>query len=37
MESNRGVLTFKSVDEIQWCYESNEIFLSVLSHSQLFV
>ena len=27
------VLTFESVDEILWCYHSNEISFAVLSHS----
>ena len=31
MESNRGVVTFRSVDEIQWCYE-----LAVLSHGTIY-
>ena len=32
------VLTFESVDEILWCYHSNETSSAVLSHStQLFI
>ena len=29
------VLTFESVDEILWCYHSNETSLAVLSHDIL--
>ena len=31
------VLTFESVDEILWCYHSNESTLAVLSHQVLFI
>ena len=29
------ILTFESVDEILWCYHSNETSLAVLSHDIL--
>ena len=31
------VLTFESVDEIPWCYHSNETSLSELSHSAIYL
>ena len=30
------VLTFESMDEIQWCYHSNETSLVVLSHGAIY-
>ena len=30
------VLTFKSVDEILWCYHSNQTSLAGLSHSSIY-
>ena len=37
MGSNNGVLTFKSVDEIQQCYDSNETSSAVLSHGTIYL
>ena len=31
------VLTFESVDEILWCYHSNETSSAVLSHSTIYL
>ena len=31
------VLTFESVDEILWCYHSNETSLAVLSHDTIYL
>ena len=31
------VLTFESVDEIQWCYHSNETSSAVLSHGTIYL
>ena len=31
------VLTFESVDEILWCYHSNEISSAVLSHGTIYL
>ena len=31
------VLTFESVDEILWCYHSNEISSAVLSHGAIYI
>ena len=31
------VLTFKSVDEILWCYHSNETSSAVLSHGTIYL
>ena len=31
------VLTFESVDEILWCYHSNETFSAVLSHGTIYL
>ena len=31
------VLTFESVDEILWCYHSNESFSEVLSHGTIYL
>ena len=31
------VLTFESVDEILWCYHSNETSLAVLSHGTIYL
>ena len=30
------VLPFENVDEMPWCYHSNETFLAVLSHGTIF-
>ena len=30
------VLTFESVDEIPWCYHSNETYLAELLHNSIF-
>ena len=30
------VLPFEHVDEMPWCYHSNETFLAVLSHGTIF-
>ena len=31
------VLTFKSVDEILWCYHSNETSSALLSHGTIYL
>ena len=31
------VLAFESVDEILWCYHSNEISSAVLSHGTIYL
>ena len=31
------VLTFESVDEIPWCYHSNETYSAVLSHGTSYL
>ena len=31
------VVTFESVDEILWCYHSNETSSAVLSHSNIYL
>ena len=31
------VLTFESVDEILWCYHSNETSSAVLSHGTIYL
>ena len=35
-ESCKVVLPFENVDEMPWCYHSNETFLAVLSHGTIF-
>ena len=37
MESLKVVVTFESVDEILWCYHSNETFSAVLSHGTIYL
>ena len=37
MESCTVVLTFESVDEILWCYHSNETSSAVLSHGTIYL
>ena len=32
----RAVLTFESVDEILWCYHSNETSSAILSHGAIY-
>ena len=32
-----GVLTFEYVDEILWCYHSNEASSAVLSHGTIYL
>ena len=32
-----ATLTFKCVDEIQWCYHSNETSSAVLSHGTIYL
>ena len=35
MESDKGVLTFESVDEILWCGHSNKTSSAILSHDTI--
>ena len=37
MEPWKVVLTFESVDEILWCYHSNETSSAVLSHGAIYI
>ena len=37
MEPWKVVLTFESVDEILWCYHSNETSSAVLSHGTIYL
>ena len=37
MEALKVVVTFESVDEILWCYHSNETFSAVLSHGAIYI